>query len=62
MRICALALSEALVNVSFPPEAVCQGARTGDVGDGKIFVVPLEKVVRIRTSETDDLAVTPVGG
>jgi nitrogen regulatory protein P-II 1 len=31
------------------------------VGDGKIFVVPLERVVRIRTAETDDRAVTPVG-
>ena len=34
--------------------------RTGEVGDGKIFVVPLERVVRIRTGETDDGAVTPV--
>ena len=42
-------------------EALCDGGRTGDVGDGKIFVVPLERVVRIRTGEQDDLAVTPVG-
>jgi nitrogen regulatory protein P-II 1 len=42
-------------------EALCEGARTGDVGDGKIFVVPLERVVRIRTGETDHGAVTPVG-
>jgi nitrogen regulatory protein P-II 1 len=42
-------------------EALCDGARTDEVGDGKIFVVPLERVVRIRTGETDDLAVTPVG-
>ena len=41
--------------------ALCDGGRTGEVGDGKIFVVPLERVVRIRTGETDDLAVTPVG-
>jgi nitrogen regulatory protein P-II 1 len=41
--------------------ALCEGGRTGEVGDGKIFVLPLEKVVRIRTSETDDAAVTPVG-
>jgi nitrogen regulatory protein P-II 1 len=41
-------------------DALCEGARTGQVGDGKIFVVPLERVVRIRTSETDDSAVTPV--
>ena len=42
-------------------EALCNGGRTGEVGDGKIFVLPLERVVRIRTGETDDLAVTPVG-
>ncbi|MEA2458805.1 MAG: hypothetical protein QOC95_1777, partial [Thermoleophilaceae bacterium] len=40
--------------------ALCEGGHTGEVGDGKIFVVPLERVVRIRTSETDDGAVTPV--
>ena len=43
-------------------EALCDGARTGEVGDGKIFVVPLERAVRIRTGETDELAVTPVDG
>ncbi len=42
-------------------DALCEGAQTGEVGDGKIFVVPLERVVRIRTTETDDDAVTPVG-
>jgi nitrogen regulatory protein P-II 1 len=42
-------------------KALADGARTGEVGDGKIFVVPVEKVVRIRTGETDDAAVTPVG-
>ena len=41
-------------------EALCEGARTDEVGDGKIFVVPLERVVRIRTGETDNAAVTPV--
>jgi nitrogen regulatory protein P-II 1 len=41
-------------------EALCEGARTGEVGDGKIFVVPLDQVVRIRTGETDHGAVTPV--
>ena len=35
-------------------------ARTGDVGDGKIFVLPVEKVFRIRTGEEDQAAVTPV--
>ncbi len=33
-------------------EAVIKGANTGKIGDGKIFVYPLEQVVRIRTSET----------
>jgi nitrogen regulatory protein P-II 1 len=42
-------------------DAICDGARTGDVGDGKIFVVPVETAVRIRTGETDEAAVTPVG-
>jgi nitrogen regulatory protein PII len=41
--------------------ALCEGGRTGAVGDGKIFVVDLEQVVRIRTGETDNAAVTPVG-
>ncbi|GGK29427.1 MULTISPECIES: P-II family nitrogen regulator [Salinarimonas] len=34
-------------------EAIANAARTGQIGDGKIFVVPLEKAVRIRTGETD---------
>ena len=42
-------------------DALCQSARTGEVGDGKIFVVPLERAVRIRTGEKDHGAVTPVG-
>ena len=41
-------------------EAMANAARTGEVGDGKIFVVPIEKVVRIRTGEEDTAAVTPV--
>lgn len=41
-------------------EALCDGGRTGEVGDGKIFVVPLEQAVRIRTGESDEAAVTPV--
>jgi nitrogen regulatory protein P-II 1 len=41
-------------------EALCEGGRTGEVGDGKIFVLPLERAVRIRTGEKDHGAVTPV--
>ncbi|MGA8218122.1 MAG: P-II family nitrogen regulator [Solirubrobacterales bacterium] len=42
--------------------ALSEGARTGEVGDGKIFVLPLERAVRIRTGESDNAAVTPVDG
>jgi len=41
-------------------DALCDGARTGQVGDGKIFVLPLEQAVRIRTGESAEAAVTPV--
>jgi nitrogen regulatory protein P-II 1 len=41
--------------------AIMNAARTGDVGDGKIFVLPVDQVYRIRTGETDRAAVTPVG-
>ena len=41
-------------------QAIVEGARTGEVGDGKIFVLPVERVVRIRTGEVDTAAVTPV--
>jgi nitrogen regulatory protein P-II 1 len=39
--------------------AILESARTGEVGDGKIFVLPVEKVYRIRTGEADEAAVTP---
>jgi nitrogen regulatory protein P-II 1 len=41
-------------------QAILRSARTGAVGDGKVFVVPVEKVYRIRTGEEDQAAVTPV--
>ena len=41
-------------------DAICEGARTGEVGDGKIFVLSLDRAVRIRTGEEDNAAVTPV--
>src|SRR3954465_11421911 len=43
-------------------DALCDGGRTGEVGDGKIFFVPLERVGRIRTAKLDHGAVTPVEG
>jgi nitrogen regulatory protein P-II 1 len=54
-----IAVSDDFVEATI--DAVSNGARTGEVGDGKIFVVPLERAVRIRTGESDRAAVTPVG-
>ena len=41
-------------------DAILSAARTGEVGDGKILVLPIEKIYRIRTGEQDQDAVTPV--
>jgi nitrogen regulatory protein P-II 1 len=38
-------------------EAIIKAARTGKIGDGKIFVTTVETVIRIRTGETDEAAV-----
>jgi nitrogen regulatory protein P-II 1 len=54
-----IAVSDDFVETTI--SALCEGGRTGEVGDGKIFVLPLEQAVRIRTGETDSGAVTPVG-
>jgi nitrogen regulatory protein P-II 1 len=43
-------------------KAILAAAATGEVGDGKVFVLPVEKVYRIRTGEEDRSAVTPVVG
>ena len=40
-------------------QAILRSAQTGQVGDGKIFVMPVEKIYRIRTGEQDESAVTP---
>ena len=40
-------------------QAILASARTGEVGDGKVFVLPVENVFRIRTGEMDEEAVTP---
>ena len=37
-------------------ETLCRAAKTGEIGDGKIFVVPVYEVVRIRTGETNTQA------
>jgi nitrogen regulatory protein P-II 1 len=38
-------------------DAIVKAARTGKIGDGKIFVTSVERVVRIRTGEEDDSAI-----
>ena len=53
-----IAVSDTFVEPTI--EALCEGARTGEVGDGKIFVVDLHQAVRIRTGELAEGAVTPV--
>jgi nitrogen regulatory protein P-II 1 len=52
-----IGVSDPFVQVTI--DAILGAARTGEVGDGKIFVVPVEKVIRIRTGEEDLAAVTP---
>jgi nitrogen regulatory protein P-II 2 len=49
-----VAVKDALVDQVV--EAIIGAAKTGKVGDGKIFITDLERVLRIRTSETDDQA------
>ncbi len=53
-----IAVSEPFVQPTI--DAILSSARTGQVGDGKIFVQPLEQVIRIRTGERDNAALTPV--
>jgi nitrogen regulatory protein P-II 1 len=45
-------LADSLVEATI--EAIIKAARTGKIGDGKIFVSSVEQVVRIRTGETDE--------
>jgi nitrogen regulatory protein PII len=49
------AVPDALVERAI--EAITKAARTGKIGDGKIFVCPVEQVVRIRTGETGESAI-----
>jgi nitrogen regulatory protein PII len=50
-----IAVADELVAKAIAPSS--QAAKTGKIGDGKIFVLPLEDVVRIRTDEHGDSAV-----
>ena len=48
-------VDDSLVNMAV--EAIMKTARTNKIGDGKIFVMPVEEVIRIRTGETGNAAV-----
>lgn len=51
---------EIVVNDSYVQatiDAIMRGAKTGNVGDGKVFILPLDEVLRIRTGETGSVAV-----
>ncbi|HEV3459308.1 MAG TPA: P-II family nitrogen regulator [Thermoanaerobaculia bacterium] len=52
-----IGVSDPFVQVTI--DAILRSAHTGEVGDGKIFVLPVEKVIRIRTGDEDLAAVTP---
>ena len=49
-----IAVADEQVDIAI--EAITRAARTGKVGDGKIFITEIERVIRIRTGETDDAA------
>jgi nitrogen regulatory protein P-II 1 len=55
-----IGVSEPFVQVTI--NAILGSARTGDVGDGKIFVMEVDQVYRIRTGERNEAAVTPAVG
>jgi nitrogen regulatory protein P-II 1 len=38
-------------------DAIIRGARSGEIGDGKIFILPIEETIRIRTDETGSVAI-----
>jgi len=50
-----IALSDAAAPKAL--EAIVKAANTGKIGDGKVFILPLDEVVRIRTDERGDVAV-----
>ncbi len=52
-----IGVSDPFVEVTV--KAILGSARTGDVGDGKVFVVDVDQVYRIRTGERNEAAVTP---
>ena len=51
----AIAVNDDFVETTI--EGICEGARTGHIGDGKIFVLPMEECIRIRTGERGSEAI-----
>ena len=41
-------------------KAICENARTGEIGDGKIFIIPVENAIRVRTGETGNTAINKI--
>jgi nitrogen regulatory protein PII len=67
-RLCAYAntlVPKVMLELAVPADrvktvtdAIIRGARTGEIGDGKIFIAPLEEAVRVRTNERDQQALS----
>ena len=51
----AIAVNDDFIDTTI--EGIIEGARTGDIGDGKIFVLPMDECVRIRTGERGTAAI-----
>jgi nitrogen regulatory protein P-II 2 len=51
----AIGVNDAFVKPTI--DAIIKGARTGEIGDGKIFVLPMDECIRIRTGETGSVAI-----
>ena len=43
-------------NVERAVKAILEAAQTGEIGDGRIFIIPIEDAIRIRTGERGDIA------
>ena len=50
-----IAVNETYVQAAV--DAICEGGRTGQIGDGKIFILDLHDCIRIRTGETEGVAI-----
>ena len=52
----ALRADPAVKNTEKTVQAIIKAAQTGEIGDGRIFVIPIEDAIRIRTAERGDIA------